>query len=268
MKNKQVESVIPYNHQVLITPLAIPTALVGSVNGVITAGSHEIPVTASSFTAIESQEIMENLSANRGVYCKITTGATDYVRRIVHATVDVSDELTKIWIFPALEVDTADADVISVGGDIEIDIGIIGDDGLNITATVTNDDALTEYQTVASRVSTVTEAKLMSPTTIIDINNYLLIAPNSFFRIKDAEVKFAYGMNAGFFEAVPCKVKVVSRKDPTDINRWQTLNKALLGLEEFGLAGNKDRTKYLKVEFLPNDPDELMTFGDPTAAFV
>jgi hypothetical protein len=264
-RETKIESVIPYNHKVLVTPLCIPTAIVGAVVAVQPVGAHILVV--DGFDATESLEIETALNANRGVYCSLGTSPANKIYRITKAT-KTANVITSINIYPALEVATTIADVLTVGGStIAIDIGIIADEGLSITRDLTHDDALSEYGTVISRISRMENAMLKSPATLLNIDNYLLLAPNSFFVNNDTDVKFNYGSNAGFFEAVECSVKVVSAKDPADISKWINADKCLLTLTEFNLAGNKDRTKSMPVEFLLNNSGALFSFGDKTATY-
>jgi hypothetical protein len=264
-RSEKVESIIPYAHKVLVTTLCIPVALPGACGvGGADVGDHEIPIADLSID--ETTEIRTAFNANRGVYLTVVNAdpLLNKVYRLTNFT-EVAGVMTKAWVFPAVETAIVAADVINFGGSVEIDIGVIGDEGLVKEFEVENDDAMSETGSVVSRVSRITNAMLKSPTTKLNVENFLLMMPNSFFVTNDTSKKAKYGMKASFFEAVECKVKVVSLQDPTNTARWETISSALMSLTDLTLSGNKDRTKYFNVEFMLNSSDELITFGDTTA---
>lgn len=253
-----------YSHKVTMTYDTISTAITGAVNLLagVDAGKHEIPI--DGISEDDSATVERALNDNLPVYCTLDAKTQPY--RIIHATL-AAGVLTKVWIYPALQEAVADNDVISIGGSIEIDLGVIGEEGCRLTSEITNDETVDEVGAVYDSVQQVKGVSVSIPMLDMTVENFLMIAPNSFYIVKDSAVAYHYGVKKGFVTSPTGLLKLVPKDNTTDKSRTVTFTKVIQQIEEFALNfGGSERTKSLKAMF-KSSGDNLMSIGDTAAAY-
>jgi len=254
----------PYSHKVTMAYDTIPTAITGAVNILagVDVGKHEIPI--DGIGEDDSAAVERALNDNLPVYCKLDGKEQPY--KIIHATLNTG-VLNKVWIYPALQEALADDDVISIGGSIEIDLGVIGEEGCRLTSDVANDETVDEVGAVYDNEQQVKGVSVSIPMLDLTVENFLMIAPNSFYIVKDSSVAFHYGIKKGFVTSPTGTLKLVPKDIPTDKSRTVTFSRVIQQVEEFALNfGGSEKTKSLKAMF-KSSGDNLMSIGDTAAAY-
>ncbi|HOV14285.1 MAG TPA: hypothetical protein PK771_08385 [Spirochaetota bacterium] len=254
------------SHELKVKPLTIKTGIVGAVNIVagVDKGKHEIPV--DGFDIDETNTIVTALNNYQPVYCKIGSDTTNY--RIIKATL-TTNELTKIHIFPMLQENVADDAVVTIGGDIEITLGRIGEDGVKIKLTIESQEVLDEIGGIYKKFIKVKRGQVTFPLLHLTRENFLLFAPNSYFIVSDIDggVKYQYGSNKGIVESASFELTCVDKKDPTNKDKTIFFEECISSVEDFNMnISESDKTVSIPLIFDVTG-DKLIGFGDKTATF-
>lgn len=264
-KDIPVKFIEPGTHRVLITPQWNgDDSITGAVGtGGATTGKNELPV--SGFTEEQTAAIKSALKDYDHVY--LTIGATDTTAyRLIHM-IEAAGVATKFVIYPKLQADATAADPVDVGGkDIQVDIGIIGEDGIKMEGAAEAIEYKDEVGRTVKKFTNLTGIKATIPALSMTIENFLLMMPKSFFIIKDGVLDFAYGITAGFQKAQEIAVKIVPRDDATDLERTIVFEKALMSSDTLNLDIGKEPMKSFPLVF-DSCGDSLVTIGTASAAY-
>ncbi len=257
------------SHQLTFKPKTFDAAIAGAVNNATTgvaAGSHEVPV--DGISADDSTAIMDALANNKLVYLKNSAAGTADTQayKVINA-VKTADAITKLWVYPKTQKAWADDDAISIGGDIEIDFGVIGEDGVKINLTVESQEVLDEVGAVYKKIQKVKKGKVTFPILHLTVENFLLTMPNSYYVVKDGNVAYKYGIKKGIFTAQKGVLKCVDRANPTDKGKTITFKEVVSGIESIDFNINeKDTTVSIPLTF-DISSDELIEIGDELATY-
>lgn len=256
------------SHKLTFKPTTFSASLTGAVNIVagVAVDKHEVPV--DGFSAEETTEIMNALSNNKLVYLKNTTVLTadTQVYRVINAT-KTGDTIDKLWIYPKTQKAWTDDDTLSIGGDIELDYGVIGEDGVKINVTVDNQEILDEVGAVYKKLIKVKKGKVTFPILHLTVENFLLTMPNSYYVVKDSAVAYRYGIKKGIFVAQKGLLKCVDRSDSSNIAKTITFKEVVNAIESIDFNINeKDTTVSIPLAF-DISSDELIEIGDTAATY-
>jgi hypothetical protein len=261
-KNLKVPFIRPYSHKVEWTPSTVDGAITGAVDEATWVASQSIgkhEVTVDGFTADDSQEIED--AKDVGVYISLTGSTIPY--RIINFE-KTADLITKLWIFPAIDAAVVDDAVITVNP--TIDLGLIGEDGLNINGEVPQDELIDETENIVEVIQRISNVMAEFAAISMNYENYLLIHPLSFFVIKDSDVAFKYGLKKGFANAPSGKFVISDKNNPTNKSRTVTFEEALLVTDAFEYGLGKEMMKGYPVK-IRSTGDNLLTVGDEAASY-